>query len=368
MKTNKAVIGLGFGDEGKGLVTNYLCLQNPNALVVRYSGGQQAGHTVVKDDVRHVFSNFGSGTLNGNPTYWTKYCTVDPIGIFNELQIILKKGGRPILAINGKCPVTTPIEKRLNQRLEGEHGTCGCGVYRTHVREENFFSLLFEDLYCPSILKIKIELLKKEYAGEFTEEEMDVFMYCVDKITHNSHIAKVNCLPLSRELIFEGSQGLLLDQHYGFYPHVTCSNTGTSNILELGYEPECYIITRAYQTRHGNGPMTNSDIPHNIKLNPLETNITNEFQGNFRVSLLDLDLLEYGIMKDGYISKNKIKHTLVITCLDQVTEDHRFTYKGKIVSCTSENDFIKSIADILGFQNVLVSYSDKSENIKMFTL
>ena len=62
------VVGLQFGDEGKGLLTNFLCQESPNSLVVRYSGGQQAGHTVVLDGKQHVFSNFGSGTLNGNPT------------------------------------------------------------------------------------------------------------------------------------------------------------------------------------------------------------------------------------------------------------------------------------------------------------
>jgi len=215
---------------------------------------------------------------------------------------------------------------------------------------------------------MKIELLKREYSEDVIEEEMDVFMYCIDKIINYPYIVKVNSLPLERELIFESSQGLLLDQHYGFYPHVTCSNVGTSNIIELGYQPNCYFVTRAYQTRHGNGPMTNFDIPHKIELNPLETNVTNEFQGNFRVSLLDLDLLKYGLMKERYITSNKSSHTLVITCLDQVKNDYRFTHDGNIVNCDNENEFVSYIANILGFQNVLVSNSDKSENIKTFIL
>lgn len=129
-------------------------------------------------------------------------------------------------------------------------------------------------------------------------------------------IYPVSFVPNDENLIFEGSQGLLLDKNIGFFPHVTRSNTGSKNILEIGFNPEVYCITRAYQTRHGNGPMTNFDIEHNIKLSSKETNTFNEFQGNFRVSLLDIDLLLYSVAKDPYISNNR--DNLVITCLDQL--------------------------------------------------
>jgi adenylosuccinate synthase len=91
----KAVIGLGFGDEGKGMFTDYLCSQLPDAMVVRFSGGHQAGHTVEYKNKRHVFANFGSGSLRGNPTYWSKHCTVEPLGLFNELDILNRRGVLP---------------------------------------------------------------------------------------------------------------------------------------------------------------------------------------------------------------------------------------------------------------------------------
>src|SRR5690606_12238557 len=106
----KAVIGIGFGDEGKGITTDFLCSRSRNPIVVRFSGGHQAGHTVVLNGVRHVFSNFGSGTLRGAPTYWAKYCTVNPIGIINELDSLIKKGITPKLYIDEKCPITTPYD------------------------------------------------------------------------------------------------------------------------------------------------------------------------------------------------------------------------------------------------------------------
>src|SRR6187402_1559457 len=84
------VIGLGYGDEGKGLTTDYLCKEYKNSIVIRFNGGQQAGHCVVMNDGRqHIFSNLGSGTFRNVPTYWSKYCTFSPgffLEEFNEID------------------------------------------------------------------------------------------------------------------------------------------------------------------------------------------------------------------------------------------------------------------------------------------
>ncbi|MEM9930725.1 MAG: adenylosuccinate synthetase, partial [Bacteroidota bacterium] len=88
--TTHIVLGLAFGDEGKGVTTDYLCRQAERPLVIRFSGGHQAGHTVVSPQGRrHVFSNFGAGTLAGAPTFWSKYCTFHPVGYANEHESLL---------------------------------------------------------------------------------------------------------------------------------------------------------------------------------------------------------------------------------------------------------------------------------------
>lgn len=133
----------------------------------------------------------------------------------------------------------------------------------------------------------------------------------------------------------------------------------------MGYFPELYLVTRAYQTRHGNGPMTNENIPHNISINPSETNVLNEYQGEFRRSLLDVDLLEYAIGKDLFIKDNKRK-TLVITCLDHVVDEWRFTYKDELIVSISEGEFIRRISSILGIPDVLISSTNDAKNIKVF--
>ena len=85
-----AVIGLGFGDEGKGLVTNWLSQHNQFETNTRFSGGHQVGHTVVTDEFRHVFQNFGSATASGVATVWSKDCCIDPIKIKREYEQLKK--------------------------------------------------------------------------------------------------------------------------------------------------------------------------------------------------------------------------------------------------------------------------------------
>lgn len=359
-----AVIGAGFGDEGKGLVTGYLCSQFESPLVIRFSGGQQAGHqVVVPEGQKHIFSNFGSGTLQGVPTYWAKYCTVDPIGIVNELDVLLKKGAKPLLMIDERCPVTTPYDVRHNQKVEkaNGHGSCGVGVGATIEREEKNYSLLFGDLFNPKVLQIKLDLIHRYYGDSVSLEH---FLDCCGRVVASNYIQIAGGPPQQgyQTLVFEGSQGLLLDQHFGFFPHVTRANTGTRNILDMGYAPQIYLVTRAFQVRHGNGPMTNEAMPHNIQINPHEHNVKNKYQGEFRRSLLDLDLLRYGIEKDPYIrqSKNKV---LVITCLDLIKSEYRFTLNNKLIYCSNEEEFVNQIADRLQIEDVLLSRSPFSSEI-----
>jgi len=365
----KAVIGLGFGDEGKGLVTNYL----GGSLVIRYNGGQQAAHNVVlKDGKSHIFSNFGSGTLKGVPTYWSKFCTVDPIGMVNELNDLLENGIIPVLYIDGDSPITTPYDKYHNSNNDNDlsNGTCGIGVGSTFNREEHFYHLTFSDIFNSWILDTKLESIKNFYEKNFDldtndiSEQVEEFLVACNEMITSGNFHLVYGIPKRFEedgYVFEGAQGLLLDQHYGFFPHVTRGNTGTKNIIEMVGDKdfELYLVTRSYQTRHGNGPMTNDNIDFDIN-NTNETNVDNTYQGEFRKTILDVSLLEYAINKDEYIRNNS--KNLVITCLDHIDE-YTFTYGGLMILCEDEDEFVKRISELLSIKNVYISKSNISENI-----
>ncbi len=356
MGYKKAVIGCGFGDEGKGKVVSFLCSNLENPIIIRFSGGHQAGHhVVINDRLDHVFSNFGSGTLQGFDTYWSKFCTVDPVGILNELDDLNKKGVKPKLYIDKNSPITTPYEKKINKVFDtiNQHGSVGVGIGATYQREENFHSIVMSDLYYPSILKIKLDLLEKYY--KFKHENIMEFIDNCNEVIESPEIILSDETFIKRNYenyIFEGSQGLLLDQHFGFFPHVTRSNTGSKNILEFGCKPQIILVTRAYQTRHGNGPMTNENIPNTIKNNPYERNFDYGMQGKFRKTILDLDLLKYAVNKDDYIRENKF--SLVITCMDLITE-YTLTLFGKVYRFEREEDFIEKIRSELRIVNIFIS-------------
>lgn len=380
---NKIVIGMGFGDEGKGLFTDYLCSHSLYPLVVRFSGGHQVSHTVVTDKVHHVFSNFGSGTLRGVPTYWSKFCTIEPIGLLNELEDLKLKGITPKLFIDEKCPITTPCEIFYNRKKEhsNKHGSCGVGFGTTIEREEKHYSLSFGDLFYPQIFKEKLRIIvEKYYNFDFEDKSIiEEFIKKCFELTNIQEIEKTNGLPLKfyENYIFEGSQGLLLDQNFGFFPNVTRSNTGLKNAYIIqkqyfhyvvkDYQQQVYLVTRAYQTRHGNGFMTNENIPHNIMKNHLETNVDNQYQGKFRKSLLDVSLLEYAINKDEHIKNlSSQQKNLVITCLDHIENEYRFTYKEKIINCLDEKEFINKVANILKIGKIYISKNENSKNIIQF--
>lgn len=365
--SGKAVVGAGFGDEGKGLVTDWLCRSCAKPLVIRFSGGQQAGHTVVANGLRHVFSNFGAGTLHGAPSYFSRFCTVEPVGLINELNLLLSKGVHPLLYVDAACPVTTPYDIACNQR-QHPHGSCGVGFGDTLNREAHYFSLTFGDLLYPWVLETRLDLLRTFFYKDYAAVSLRDFRDCCAELTSLPQVRLTHGLPENgswSDLIYEGSQGLLLDQRFGFFPHVTRANTGTANALALhgSEELEIWLVTRAYQTRHGKGPMTNTQRPHNIMENPQETNVCNPFQGAFRRTLLDLDLLEYAISKDQLLRTTR-NRCLVITCLDQVRNEYRFTRHGRIVCCDNETDFVRRIAATLGFDSVYGSSSEDGETIR----
>jgi len=372
-----AVIGLGFGDEGKGMVVSYLSSILKKPLVVRYSGGHQAGHAVVDERNRkHSFVNFGSGTLQGCPTYWSKHCTFEPVGFLNELADLvdlMKEDFDGIkVYLHEDCPVTTPYDINFNQKAEVEkmHGTCGVGFGETLERESNHFHLRVSDLFNPSVLVIKLEQVAKYY-GLFYKSPVDTtdFLEAVSVLNSESKfpnevitVVGDTDVPSYPNTIYEGSQGLLLDQDIGFFPHVTRSNVGRKRLDNFIYHyDEVWYVTRAYQTRHGAGPMTNEDEPFTLINLETETNEENKWQGPFRRSILDLDLLKYAIKHDRKNIRRVQEERLVITCLDQMVQ---WIYKedGDLHTCENETDFVANVAKSLGFsENIYLSRSPKNE-------
>jgi len=331
------VCGLQWGDEGKGKTVSYLSSE-PNdqtKIVVRFSGGQQAGHNVRVNDITHVHSNFGSGTFFNVPTYFTEHCTIYPTTIYNEEQVLIEKGVEPKLYIHPLVNVTTPYDVAYNRltELKNNHGSCGLGVGATMKRNrETGYKIFGVDLFNRVLLYQKLDNIFDYYLNKVNYNDRHKYISMVDEEEekyYNSlenlvfHVKDYDFLKMFDHIIFEGSQGILLDMDHGLFPNVTFANTTTKNAIEICKKLDIndinvYYVTRCYQTRHGNGWMSNED---KIDLQNTfdEINHFNKWQKNFRIGEIDYDLLNYSLDVDNIYSSGYNKN-LVVTCLDQRPE------------------------------------------------
>jgi adenylosuccinate synthase len=126
-----------------------------------------------------------------------------------------------------------------------------------------------------------------------------------------------------KTLVFEGAQGIMLDQDHGFFPHVTYGHTTVKNAMSLlppGQEATIQYVTRSYQTRHGDGPMGNGEALEGLDDT---TNHDRGHQGSFRTARLDFDMLAYAFMvNEGYSDIRIAKRTLNVTCCDRLEPDY----------------------------------------------
>lgn len=323
-----AVIGANWGDEGKGLVTDWLASQGAD-YVVRFNGGAQAGHTVVTSHGhRHVFRHFGSGTLRGVPTYLSRYFVVNPLAYFREKDDLAKVcPSIPHVCAHPECLVTTFADMIINQELETQrgdkrHGSVGMGVNETVERSSiKELKITMADLWNNS-KRIEAKLVEAcdKYsrfrigkAIDKPENMIAAFLKACDAFANDvSPMGIGDC----KDPVFEGAQGLLLDQNNKEnFPHVTRSNTGIKNVRALCSEAgidkiEAYYVSRTYLTKHGAGPLPGETTLINY---PDETNGENEFQGKLRFAPLNYSDLHERIYKDfggdGY--------RLVLTHVDQ---------------------------------------------------
>jgi adenylosuccinate synthase len=387
------VLGLGYGDEGKGLVTDYLCERNENPLVIRFNGGQQAGHTVtLASGKQHVFSNFGSGSLRGIPTYWSAFCNFSPVHFLAELEQLANE---PHIFIDTGCTVTTHYDILFGQavetsRGENRHGSCGTGFGATIDRSKvKNLKLTTADLRHEGYCKEKLKHIRNYYRQKFDEETIFDFeqfahdeqdelflddIRTLKKLLSRNRIQITNATAVLRKgkwqsLIFEGAQGILLDKDLGDKPYITKSSTTSRNALTLlkrhfhrdDLLTEIYYVTRGYATRHGAGPFDDMLGNPNLINNEDETNTENIFQGKFRTSFLDLVKVRYALDQDDVFSKGLTKN-LVITCLDQFTGQSLPVKSGKLLYQFSYTKFMKELN--FQFNHVLGSFGPTSANVE----
>lgn len=332
----KIVLGTLFGDEGKGNTVQWLCKkaisEGKGPLVVRYSGGPQAGHTVRHNGITHVCSSYGSGVLLGVPTLYIGGL-IDPLCVANEKKALEDKGVKvPPLFASEEVPLITPYDVADQQKWAeyNPHRTCGKGVMSAVLRENDFFSE-----YCINVSELSTEgkihnaLQDVAYYYKARDKSFDVSLEILNRweksaLKLGKSIRKYNVTDYD-VFIFEGTQGLLLDAEYGYYPYITSTKVGLNGIPECYlYDAEVYLVSRTYITRHGamgerEGKWFREDRQIDIPATKLETNVTNEFQGDFITALWYGAPYREAVHRhhlDTYMRKYDMKFNLVVTHMD----------------------------------------------------
>lgn len=334
MANIKVVIGSNFGDEGKGLMTDYFCHQatskGENCIVVMSNGGAQRGHTVVDTDgTRHVFKHFGSGTLAGADTYCADDFILNPMTFCKEYEELKYL---PHVYIHPNCKWSTPYDMFINQiveetREDKKHGSCGMGIWETICRYEkkpcvfNLFefaglSYYTKVAYLMNIRDAYMVERLKEYGIKSVPAAWRDIVYSDTLIEHFIQDVQfmVSCvrqagyavLKQYKNVVFENGQGLLLDQNQTLYgDNTTPSNTGVANPLKVinstfsHADLEVCYVTRTYLTRHGAGRFEEECSKASINADMFdETNQTNQFQGGLRYGELVTDDLISRVQKD----------------------------------------------------------------------
>lgn len=362
MKTAHAVIGSGYGDEGKGLMTDYLAFREAVPAVVRTNGGAQAGHSVqTPDGRRHVFHHIASGALAGAATHLSQFFVSHPLFFMRERKVILDLGGNAAVSIDPRSIITTPYDMMINQVMENarggaRHGSCGMGFGEAIERNLNDeFALAVGDFekgadhIRETLDRIRMEWVPERLArlGVDTMPELEadllasadlVERFIGDCASFWNAISVRSDATLGSGVLFEGAQGLLLDQDYGAFPHVTRSNTGLKNMVSVAREAEIGRIdvtymTRAYATRHGAGPFGYEDAQTSWLSMVDPTNQPNDWQGTIRTAPLDVDAVSSAIRHDLGFGGNgiEVSASIGISCVDQVAARMQVGVGGELV-------------------------------------
>lgn len=340
------VTDLAFGDSGKGTTVDYLVRRFGAHTVIRHNGGAQAGHNIaLEDGTHHTFSQFGAGTLAGARTYLSHHMALHPGAMMVESKYLEKCGVKNpmrLVVVDPEALIITPFHQSSNRLRElargaARHGTCGVGVGEAvgdsyaHPGD----TVHFKDLLDPGSLVDKLRRVQErklaEFDGvtglsnQFLEElgnlrhfNFEDYLWSLKSfirsgIQMGSPLILSDILHSDGTVVFEGAQGVLLDEWHGAHPHTTYSNCTHDNalglLLDAGYRGEVTRlgVLRTYMTRHGQGPFPTEDAKCQ---RPEPHNHPKGWQGSFRWGHFDATLANYAIAACGGIDG------LVLTHLD----------------------------------------------------
>jgi adenylosuccinate synthase len=275
---NTVIIGTQWGDEGKGKIVDLLAARAD--LVVRFQGGNNAGHTMVVDGEQFISHLVPSGILQGKTCLIGNGVVVDPAVLIEEMDYLGGKGidvGAGRIKVSERAHLIMPYHRAVDLAREihkGDKkiGTTGRGIGPAYEDKATRRGVRFIDLLEPETFAEKVRTLLdeknfylKNYLSATTldaEEIIDTYRRYADRLA--PHVTNVSitldeAIKKGRQVLFEGAQGTHLDIDHGTYPFVTSSNTVAGNAccgsgIGPGAVTDVIGIVKAYTTRVGAGP------------------------------------------------------------------------------------------------------------------
>jgi adenylosuccinate synthase len=356
------IVGSQLGDEGKGALVD---LWGGNAdLVVRYQGGDNAGHTVVQDGEEYKLSLVPSGAIRGKVGVLGNGCVVNPRTLFDELDALRDRGLEPDVRVARRAHVIMPyhrvldgIEEEAKSDDDLAAGTTGRGIGPTYEDKAGRRGIRVGDLLDPAVLRDRLEYvvpqkraLAEEVFGVETGDAFDVDAIheefaavgrrlAAEEMTVNAGDFLGRRLDAGENLLFEGAQGTSIDIDHGIYPYVTSSNptaggasTGTGVGPTVVGRGEVVGVVKAYLSRVGTGPLPteldgdDEDLADYIR----------EKGGEFgtvtgrprRIGWLDVPMLRHAARTSGFTGI-AVNHLDVLAGLEEVKVGDAYELDGE---------------------------------------
>ena len=335
------VLGAQWGDEGKGRVTDYFA--ESSDYVVRYAGGNNAGHTIIVGDQRIALSLIPSGVLYPACTpVIGSGCVIDPRVLIEEMDMLSSRGIEPgRLRISSNAHLIMPYHRKLDSIMErflgrNQIGTTKRGIGPAYTDKFSRTGIRVQDLFDPAIFRKKVEtalddknrILTRVYnqlamSAQAISDEYLAFAPRLLPHVVDSSLLLWEALADGRSVLLEGAQGTMLDVDHGTYPFVTSSNpTSGGAVVGAGIGPgsigEVIGVAKAYISRVGTGPfpteLTDETGERLIEVGGEYGTVTGRKR---RCGWLDLVALRYAVRVNG-ITKLFLTKLDVLSGFDSV--------------------------------------------------
>jgi len=335
--SNIAVIGMEWGDEGKGKIIDFLAEKAD--VVARFNGGNNAGHTIEADGKKIVLHLIPSGVMRKNKLNVVgNGLVIDPKVLLQEIEF-LKKNGIKIntenLVISENAHVILPHHIEEDRKIGGTIGTTARGIGPAYTDKAARIGLKVYEF-------IDDVMFKKRFGDEEFYQEYKKYAESIKPYVNDTSLIINYAINKNQKVIFEGAQGTLLDIDHGTYPFVTSSNCTTGGVCTgLGISPKkiqsVMGVCKAYKTRVGNGPFpTEITTATGQKIQKIGKEFGATTGRPRRVGWFDSLVGKYAVMING-IDSIAITKLDVLTTVEKLKICVAYKHKGNIIKNFTTN-------------------------------